>query len=77
MTAQPQPRREAWPICSKCRQRPAREAQRWCRQCASAYERDYKKRGVPRAFQRWVRARAKELGVELPAAFFTVSQPRK
>lgn len=76
MTALQPQARETWPICSRCRRKPAREGQRWCRACASAYQRDYG-RGVPKVFQRWVRERAAELGVELPEDFFALSRGTK
>lgn len=68
--------RATWPICSRCHAKPAREGQRWCRACASAYQRDYG-RGVPRAFQRFVRQRAAEYGIELPEGFFDVARKRE
>jgi hypothetical protein len=73
----PQPEHPTWPICSRCRENEAAPYQRWCRHCATAYMRDYRKRGVPKAFQRFVRERAKErLGIELPGDFFDVKRER-
>lgn len=62
--------RSTWPLCSKCRCEPAAPGQRWGRACASAYMREYRRRGVPRKFRWFVIQRAAELGIVLPADFF-------
>lgn len=62
--------RTSWPVCSRCHAAPAAEFQRWCRKCASSYMREYRRRGMPAKFRRFVIQRAAELGIELPADFF-------